>query len=273
VVRLGSNDPISEVDVELTRLEGTAAYPLAPPAFPRGNFSPGAVVAPTSPNPADMPSTRTNQDGRFVFRNLKPGTYRLLAARGGGEYYPVEYGQHGPKGHGHNFQLAESQTMKDIRLEMAATGAISGRVFDADGAPVGRVQVMALEASYQSGQRTLKIVQARDTDDRGAYRLFWLPPGRYYIAARPEDPRSRFVTLVSGPPGFFGEESYAQPLAILRSLSSAKSSKRHTTLRTPTVRRIRRRRNQSISTRARISATSTYSSLRDASGRGTCAAW
>src|SRR6185295_477378 len=33
------------------------------------------------------------------------------------------------------------------------------------------------------GQRTLKRIKTVETNDRGEYRLFWLPPGLYYIAA------------------------------------------------------------------------------------------
>ena len=42
--------------------------------------------------------------------------------------------------------------MRDVKLEMAATGSISGRILAADGTPAARVQVMAFEASYQSGR-------------------------------------------------------------------------------------------------------------------------
>jgi protocatechuate 3,4-dioxygenase beta subunit len=39
---------------------------------------------------------------------------------------------------------------------------------------------------YKDGRRTLTIVQMVSTDDRGEYRLFWLAPGNYYVAARPD---------------------------------------------------------------------------------------
>ncbi len=40
---------------------------------------------------------------------------------------------------------------------------------------------------YHEGNRLLNFIQAVQTNDLGEYRLFWLPPGRYYVAARPED--------------------------------------------------------------------------------------
>ncbi len=133
-------------------------------------------MRPTYPNPADLLHTRTRTDGKFSFPNLPPGTYRLLAARAGGMYYPAEYGQHHPRGRGYNFQLSEGQSMTNIKLEMAATGSISGRILAADGTPAARVQVMLFESSYQSGRRLLGLVQSAVTDDRGEYRLFYHSP-------------------------------------------------------------------------------------------------
>lgn len=221
VVRLGANEPVSDVDVELTRLEGTAAYPLGPPVNPPGNFSAGALVARTAPNPADISNLRTRSDGLFNFKDLKPGVYRLLAARGDGTYFPAEYGQRHPRGRGFNFTLTEGQAMASVKLEMAPTGSISGRVIDADGVPAARVRAMALEAVYQSGRRVLGLVQATNTDDRGDYRLFWLPPGRYYIAARPEDPKAGSIPLVVTPPGRGPmRETFGQAPLMHRSLSN-----------------------------------------------------
>jgi hypothetical protein len=39
------------------------------------------------------------------------------------------------------------------------------------------------------------------SDDRGDYRLFWLPPGQYYIGAFPEGLRRRAAAVPFGPPG------------------------------------------------------------------------
>jgi len=77
--------------------------------------------------------------------------------------------------------------MKDLRIFMTAMGAISGRVFDRDGDPEPNVTVQALKYSYTEGQRTLTQVKVAETNDRGEYRLFWLPPGQYYIRAAPSD--------------------------------------------------------------------------------------
>jgi hypothetical protein len=197
VVRWGTNDPVSEVDVELVRVEGTAAQPLGPLVPPPGMYSPGLPLRASYPNPIDIAHSRTKGDGKFRFANLLPGKYKLWAARSGNSYYIAEYGQRDPRGPGMNFRIADGQNINDLKLPMAPTGTISGIVFGADGAPAAHVRVMAFEATYNSGRLLFQVTEGTETDDRGGYRLFYLPPGKYTIAARPEDPRRRYAMLVS----------------------------------------------------------------------------
>jgi 5-hydroxyisourate hydrolase-like protein (transthyretin family) len=84
---------------------------------------------------------------------------------------------------------------------MAPMSSISGRVIGADGKPAAHVHVMAAEITYQNGARVLNQVQGVETNDRGDYRLFWLPPGRYYVGAFPEGLRRRQTAVPFGPPG------------------------------------------------------------------------
>ena len=195
VVRWGAGDPLSEVDVELARIEGTSAFPLGSLTYPPGEMSPGLILRPTYPNPSDLLRTRTTSDGKFSFPSLPPGTYRLLAAKAGGMYHPAEYGQYHPRGRGYNFPLSDGQVMRGVRLEMAATGSISGRIVDEDGSPAARAQVLLFESSWQSGRARLGLKQSAVTDDRGEYRLYFLPPGRYFIGARSEDLRKRTTSF------------------------------------------------------------------------------
>jgi hypothetical protein len=199
VVRLGTTEPIAGVNIEMRRVEGTAASPLLPPVFASGYSSPGAVVIPNAPNPADGFYTRTSSDGAFRFTNLKPGKYRLLAAHPDGIYYPAEYGQRNPRGPGYDFSIDSASSMK-VRLEMAPMASVSGHVTGADGKPAVHMHVLAAEIAYQNGVKVLKQVQGVETDERGNYRLFWLPPGKYYIGAFPEGIRRRQIAVPFGPP-------------------------------------------------------------------------
>jgi len=150
VVRLGTSEPVSGLNIELRRVEGTTDSPLLPTIFPSGEFSLGALVAPTSPNPGDSFFAKTGSDGHFLITTLKPGKYRLLAAHPGGLYYPAEFGQRNPRGPGYLFELQGNQPMR-VQMEMAPMASVSGRVVGVDGKPAAHVHVFAAEIADQNG--------------------------------------------------------------------------------------------------------------------------
>jgi hypothetical protein len=197
VVRLGTSEPISGVDLELTDTS-----PQQTPIPPAGATPATASAAATAQPPAQAPFTaKSGNDGRFVFRNLPSGAYKLVAARIGGSYVPFEYGQRGVLGRGVVFPVGDGDQKKDIRLEMAPVGSITGRVIDENTRPVGHAAVLALTPMYRDGQEVLNVAQIVHTNDQGEYRLFSLVPGKYYVAARPEDPTRRTAVLNVVPPG------------------------------------------------------------------------
>jgi len=142
---------------------------------------PRAKVTLSLPGAGNSQAITADDGGKFAFRNLAPGQYRLTATRDG--YVNAEYGQRGPGGSGITITLAAQQQMKDARIEMTLTGVISGRVLNRFGEPVGNANVQALRYTYQEGRRTLAAFQSIRTNDLGEYRLFWMTPGQYIISA------------------------------------------------------------------------------------------
>ena len=193
MVRYGTSEPISSVDVELVRVEGEDA--IGTGMYSQGSLTITISRSDNTGRPQAL-RTRTKADGRFRFGDLKPGTYRLSASHQGGLYCPAEYGQKEWKGPGLDVVVPAGENVRNANIEMIPPGTISGRVVDENGNPAGRVRVMAIDASWKYGKLSLGIVQALYTDDHGDYRLFWLPPGRYFIAARPEDPRRQNLTVI-----------------------------------------------------------------------------
>jgi protocatechuate 3,4-dioxygenase beta subunit len=159
VVKLGSGEPIANAGVRLTVQD--------------------------APRAGAPPTAKSDSNGRFFFANVAPGTYRLFASYDGG-FVPAEYGQRTPTGEGTALAIAVGQKITGVQLAMAPTGTIAGHVYDKNGEPLGNAQVMAMRQVYKDGRRTLTIVQMVSTDDRGEYRLFWLAPGNYYVAAKPD---------------------------------------------------------------------------------------
>jgi len=212
VVRLGTNEPIAGVDLELT---GTQVLPAG--ATPANS----ATALPPAPAPF---TAKSGGDGRFAFRSLPSGEYKLVAARIGGSFVPVEYGQRGILGRGISFPIGEGEIKRDVRLEMAPVGTITGRVFDENSRPVGHAAVLALTPMYRDGQQTLNIAQIVHSDDRGEYRLFSLVPGKYFVAVRPEDPTRRTAPLNVVPPGRRGPyEQAVTPVVTKRILANGET--------------------------------------------------
>src|SRR5262249_4812960 len=80
-------------------------------------------------------------------------------------------------------------------------GVITGRLGDEDGEPLPRALVSVQRYHYVRGERQLTTAGSDQTDDRGQYRVFGLPPGEYYVSASAAglgDPIGRGLQLALG---------------------------------------------------------------------------
>jgi protocatechuate 3,4-dioxygenase beta subunit len=68
-----------------------------------------------------------------------------------------------------------------VKLKLQRTGAVSGRILDADGDPISGVSVAILPARATKNARPVGSFAA--TNDRGEYRIFHIPPGGYRVSA------------------------------------------------------------------------------------------
>jgi protocatechuate 3,4-dioxygenase beta subunit len=109
------------------------------------------------------------------------GRYKLVVSRSG--YVETEYGQKKPSDPGAAFTLSPGQTKTDLIFKLIPAAVIAGRVFNEDGEPVPNASVTAAREAYQEGRKTMTQVTQVTTDDLGAFRLFALPPGRYFVSA------------------------------------------------------------------------------------------
>jgi hypothetical protein len=109
VIKLGTGEPLPNAGVQLN-LE-VAPSDDRPDILPRKDFH---------------RSVKSDRNGRFIFENVAPGNYRLIATYEGG-YVPGEYGQGSPTGQGTSFEIAAGQKMTGVQLAMSPTGSISGQ--------------------------------------------------------------------------------------------------------------------------------------------------
>jgi hypothetical protein len=80
--------------------------------------------------------------------------------------------------------IAEGQQVNTANFVLTRGGAITGRITDDFGDPVANSRVQVLRSQMQEGRRRLTPVGVADeTDDTGAFRLYGLAPGDYYVAA------------------------------------------------------------------------------------------
>jgi len=186
---------------------GLAAQPVVPPPLPPGpvsgngtiegrvTFDDGkpiadATVRAVGPALRGMVSTDTDLDGRYLLEHLPAGMILLsvskpgLIGAGAGSQAQMPNSQ---------VQLADGAT-GHANFTLARGGVIAGRIIDAYSEPMSNVQVMLLRKTYMgiggpnapAEPRLTPMMQNGPppvTNDLGEFRIFGIPPGRYYLSA------------------------------------------------------------------------------------------
>jgi hypothetical protein len=126
-------------------------------------------------------STHSDRLGRYEFSNLPRGQYTVAASKRG--YVGAVRGQGRLRGIGTPIPLSDGRDSSNNDFTLPRGGAIAGRVIDWDGDEVVEARVHAMRAHWTA--RGMRLIQsaAVSTDDRGAYRLYGLDAGMYYVVA------------------------------------------------------------------------------------------
>ena len=138
--------------------------------------------------------TYSDEKGNFQLQ-VEPGAYALTVERDGFVTDPPS----APR----TVTVQAGETTRDVTLELVRTGAVSGRIIDADGEPIPRASVQLL--SIRNKKRATGL--AALTDDRGDYRIFQVPPGKYRLSAAFQ-PRHQVAEVKLQTPQGVAEESY-----------------------------------------------------------------
>jgi protocatechuate 3,4-dioxygenase beta subunit len=131
-------------------------------------------------------TARTDARGEYEFRDLEAGKYQLSVMRNG--YLPQNYGQKRVQAFrgrpsGTPLTLGDGRVLDGIDFNLIRGGVVEGRVADQDYEPLSRVAVTLSGYQTVQGERTLVPVARAQTDDRGQFRLFDIPPGSYFLSA------------------------------------------------------------------------------------------
>jgi hypothetical protein len=131
----------------------------------------------------DLQTFLTASDGRFLFANLAPGKYRLMAGRRG---YAVQgFNQH--EAYMTAIVAGPGQDSEHLRFRLSPSAVLTGIISDQWNDPVRDAGVILYEQSWSAGSRSLHPVNRTTTNDLGHYRFAHLTPGTYAIGviARP----------------------------------------------------------------------------------------
>jgi hypothetical protein len=157
----------------------------------------------------------SDDQGRFQLTNLPQGEWRVTVSKGG--YFTSQPGQRRPFDPPPPIKLGRGERLSaDVHLSRG--GVITGRVSDDTGEPLAGLRVRVYRAKMVGGYRRLEDVGAADqTDDTGAYRIFGLPPGDYYVAASLRMAPTDSVVQTTYSPTYYpgtGELAQAQRIRV-----------------------------------------------------------
>ena len=144
----------------------------------------------------------SDREGKFSIAALPAGTY-LGEVNARGFYYVP------PKGEAPVWRVTvkAGQQITDLKVTMAPEAIIAGRILDDNGDPI----VSSVSAEDAAGSN---FGGNGSSDDRGEYRLS-VPPGKYYVVARPNQACCNFgpgqepeIRTDGSAPAIYGETYY-----------------------------------------------------------------
>lgn len=138
----------------------------------------------------------TDESGHYSLE-VAPGSYRLQAQRNG--YVMAFYKLDDSVAWGTLMTVEAGQNLTGINFRLAKGGVIAGRILDENGEPLVGEQVHIRPKKVE--RATSMYPRPVHTDDRGAYRLYGLPSGTYYVSVEirerkmiPSDRGRRYVS-------------------------------------------------------------------------------
>jgi hypothetical protein len=132
--------------------------------------------------------TVTDSAGRFLLADLPAASYSLSASKPA--YVSIPYGAKQPGQPTTQIVLTDGQRVT-VEMRLLRGAVLAGTILDQYSRPATQVRVQVMQYKTQGGQRRLVAGVGNNvsggTDDRGAYRVFGLPPGDYFVSAVPQN--------------------------------------------------------------------------------------
>jgi len=134
--------------------------------------------------------TTTDSEGRYRLFGLAAGTYQVMSLAPAFSSPPeltTNYGYGGK-----TVLLSTAEAVEDVDLKLVRGSVITGRITDEDGKPAIEERVNLEPVPDQPGRPPVQLsppylnFQMYQTDDRGVYRIYGLPAGRYKVSVGSE---------------------------------------------------------------------------------------
>ena len=144
-----------------------------------------------------LPQAVADEEGRFRLTGILAGHYYLSALS------PGLVVLNGPQSHwpGKEVVLTDGEKIEGLDLLLTRGGVISGQILDSKRRPLIRERVILTQIGEHGEKRPVLSSTASSfmylTDDRGEYRLFGLPAGRYIVSVGTTGEISTAVSTVN----------------------------------------------------------------------------
>jgi hypothetical protein len=139
------------------------------------------LVGPVASN---SPRARADESGRFQITGVAAGSYRVSAIAPG---YVTPGDNLFDFRDGQTLSVAEGEKIENVDIEIKRGGVIAGRVTDSQGRPVIEEGVTLIKLDRNNKPQDFHPFSPdynmSRTDDRGVYRIYGLPEGRYLVSA------------------------------------------------------------------------------------------
>jgi len=156
-----------------------------------GKAAAGIVVGIRTSNywraPGPALKATTDREGNYRITDIPPGNYQVSPLAPA--YFFSDL--FSARANGKALLLGAGEDVEGVDFSLLRGGVITGKVTDADGRPVIEEQliIVAEDQPNNRGQQ-ISLDLAFQTDDRGVYRIYGLPVGRYKISVGVTDEES-----------------------------------------------------------------------------------